>query len=187
MIGEHGGMRMSRLRTVMIPLAALLAGASWWLTGGVVLVATNDSSRGIGSLTVAYGRGVAQLGELSAGATKSKLLGRIGEGAQFTVDSRRGVFRGARVLSYEGLRRSRRRSTHDIPQRGLRYRSDRIEPMSTDHGLARLLFTLSVTDDRMTEVADHGGFARFPREERKRAHHPHRAPGLHVRDRLGLS
>lgn len=70
------------LAVAILIALSVTAPAIWWLAGGVMLIATNSSSRAIGHLKVAHDEGVAQFGELPA-------------------------FYGTRVLPNDSLRRDR--------------------------------------------------------------------------------
>lgn len=87
---SESGVGKRRLATAILAALSLALPATWWLAGGVMVVATNRSSSLIEHLSIGYGQGVAQLGELPAGATKSQRLGRLGEGATFSVDLEQG-------------------------------------------------------------------------------------------------
>src|SRR5687768_10887647 len=89
---SDGGIARAKppLGIILLIALPLMISAVWWFAGGVMLVATNGSGSEVGNLKVAYGQGVAHFGELPAGATQTRLLGRIGEGATLHVELERG-------------------------------------------------------------------------------------------------
>jgi hypothetical protein len=82
----HDRERAKRPVGVALLIAFLALMGLWFFASGVMLVATNRTTGTIERLKVGYGSGAAVFDELPAGATGTKLIGRIREGATFLVD-----------------------------------------------------------------------------------------------------